>query len=386
MNHRESVSKPTSCLQPISVTSPEQMEMLLNALAAETLIAVDTESNSLYAYQERVCLIQFSTMTADFLVDPLVGLDLTPLGEIFASSRVTKVFHAAEYDIMCLKRDFGFEFSGLFDTMWAARILGWSKVGLGSILSKEFGVDTNKRYQRYNWGKRPLEPEALAYACLDTHYLRRLQSIQSEALVDTGHWEEAQEVFAEVAASEAASAATPNLQGFWRIKHLSALTSGELAILSALYLWREREAQRRDRPPFKILSKNTLVKLAQARPRTMEELKRAAPLKPYHLRKYGQPVLQAIRQGKNGRLPVPPSSPRRSKKETMRYEALRAWRKIAAAKRGVDPDVILGNAALWQLAELNPQTIGEWDRISEIGAWKRSAYGETVLRVLRTMS
>lgn len=386
MNHRESISKPTSCLQPVSVTSPEDLANLLNVLAAETLIAVDTESNSLYAYQERVCLIQFSTPTADFLVDPLAGLDLTPLGDIFASSAITKVFHAAEYDVMCLKRDFKFEFSGLFDTMWTARILGWPKVGLGSILSKEFGVHTNKRYQRYNWGRRPLEPEALAYACLDTHYLLALQSIQSEALVNTGHWEEAQEVFAQIAASEAAPTATPDPQGFWRIKHLSGLSRRELAILSALYLWREQEAQRRDRPPFKILSSVTLVKFAQVCPSTMEELERAAPLKPYHLRTYGKPILQAIRQGKNARLPVPPSAPRRSKEEVMRYEALRAWRKKMATKRGVDPDVILGNAALWQLAELNPQTIGEWDRISEVGPWKRRAYGEAALSVLRSMS
>jgi len=385
MNCLESTSKVTPCLQPVSVTTPEQLEDLLNTLVTEPLIAVDTESNSLYAYQEKVCLIQFSTPTADFLVDPLAGLDLAPLGDIFASAEITKVFHAAEYDVMCLKRDFGFEFSALFDTMWAARILGWSKVGLGSILTKEFGVHTNKRYQRYNWGRRPLEPEALAYACLDTHYLLPLQGMQSEALVNSGRWEEAQEVFAQVAASQAASPTVPDPQGFWRIKHLSGLSRRELAILSALHLWREQEAQQRDRPPFKVVSNVTLVKLAQAGPRTVDELEHTVPLKPHHLRRYGKPILEAIRRGTNARLPVPPSSPRRPKEEVMRYEALRAWRKKMATKRGVDPDVILGNAALWQVAELNPQRMGEWDRISEVGPWKRSAYGEAVLNVLRSV-
>ena len=32
----------------------------LNALLRQKVIAVDTESNSLFAYQEQVCLIQFS--------------------------------------------------------------------------------------------------------------------------------------------------------------------------------------------------------------------------------------------------------------------------------------------------------------------------------------
>jgi ribonuclease D len=108
---------------PVVVTSPPQLEALLDELSAQSAIGVDTESNSLYAYHERVCLIQCSIPGADYIVDPLAGLDLSPLARFFANPGVQKVFHAAEYDVMCLKRDFGFRFANLFDTMWAARIL-----------------------------------------------------------------------------------------------------------------------------------------------------------------------------------------------------------------------------------------------------------------------
>jgi ribonuclease D len=134
-------------------------------------VAVDTESNSLFAYREQVCLVQFSTTQADFLVDPLALADLTPLAPLFADPKIEKVFHAAEYDLLCLKRDFGFSFANLFDTMLAGRILGRKEIGLGAMLEAFYGVQADKRHQRANWGQRPLPAPLLEYATLDTHYL-----------------------------------------------------------------------------------------------------------------------------------------------------------------------------------------------------------------------
>ncbi|MCK5316193.1 MAG: hypothetical protein KAJ53_13760, partial [Anaerolineales bacterium] len=102
---------PANLPAPIFIARPAALQRLANSLIEEPIIAVDTESNSLYAYQEQVCLIQFSTPKKDFLVDPLSLKDLSPLAELFRSPKVEKVFHAAEYDLICLKRDFGFEFA-----------------------------------------------------------------------------------------------------------------------------------------------------------------------------------------------------------------------------------------------------------------------------------
>ena len=65
-----------------------------------------------------------------------------------------------------------------------------------------------------------------------------------------------------------------------------------------------------------------------------------------------------------------------------RFQALRAWRKEAAAERGVDADVIVGNAVLWALAEQNPRTMEELASIESLGPWKREAYGEAILGIL----
>jgi len=364
------------------ITKQVEWAALLDSLYDQSAIAVDTESNSLYAYQERICLIQFSTREGNYIVDTLSGLDLAPLARVFADPGIQKVFHAAEYDVKCLKRDFGFHFANLFDTMWAARILGWPRVGLGDVLKETFDVRTNKRYQRYNWGKRPLDPEALAYASLDTRYLLPLRDLQFDALIQKGRWAEAQEVFDQIAASEPTFRPF-DPEDFRCIKGALDLTGQEQAILRMLYVWRDREARHQDRPPFKVLNDRTLLSLAQARPRTRDELIGVPGLKPYHVRRYGRYILRAIRRGARAQPPEPPPPPpRHSETELERFQALRTWRNQVATRRGVDADVVVSNTVLWALAERNPRSIEDLNDIEELGPWKREVYGQEILKVL----
>ena len=74
----------------------------------------------------------------------------------------------------------------IFDTMHAARILGRKNVGLASILESEFQINLQKKYQRANWGKRPLMPEMLNYARLDSYFLIPLRNRLKAELVETG--------------------------------------------------------------------------------------------------------------------------------------------------------------------------------------------------------
>jgi ribonuclease D len=380
---RHSLSQETAHLPPpVLVTSPPQLRDLLKALYNEPYVAVDTESNSLYAYQEQVCLIQISIPNADYILDPLAELDISSLGRLFADSKVQKIFHAAEYDVMCLKRDFGFCFANLFDTMWAARILGWPHIGLAAVLKETFDVRTNKRYQRYNWGKRPLGEEALAYAGLDTHYLVPLRHLQAQALMQKDRWEESQEVFAQVAATESANNAF-DPQDFWRVKGAFDLTAREQTILRELYIWRDGEARNRDRPYFKVIHDRVMIALAQAHPETREMLLALDGIKTHHVRRYGRGILQAIKRGMHAQPPQPPPPPpRHSEAEVERFQALRAWRKRVAARRGVAPDVIVSNATLWDLAERSPRTLGGLKGIAGLGPWKRETYGEAILGIL----
>ena len=124
---------------PVWIATPADLQKLADDLECWTRIAVDTESNSLHAFREQLCLIQFSTPQTDYLVDPLALNDLSPLAPIFANPEIEKIFHAAEYDLICLKRDFDITVTNLFDTMQAARILGYKQVGLDSSPDRKTG-------------------------------------------------------------------------------------------------------------------------------------------------------------------------------------------------------------------------------------------------------
>jgi len=377
------LSKETSHMYPATtVTSTSQAKDMLEAFSNEPLVAVDTESNSLYAYQEQVCLIQFSIPGADYLFDPLTGLNASMLADLFADPETQKVFHAAEYDVMCLKRDFGFHFVNLFDTMLTAHILGWPRVGLGNLLEENFDVHTKKRYQRYNWGKRPLDPEALTYARLDTHYLLPLHRLQSEALIEKGHTEEAREIFSRVAASPAMPP-TFDPEDFWSVKGAYDLNGRERAVLRALYAWRDKEARRQDRPLFKVLHDDVLIELVHTRPQSLKKLTSVKGLNRYHARRYGKHILHAIKRGLQAQPPrLPPPPPRHSEAEMDRFHVLHDWRKRTAAKRGVNSSIIVSKSTLWDLAEQNPRTLEDLSRIDGLGPWRRKTYGQTILKIL----
>ena len=69
-----------------------------------------------------------------------MGIDLAGLGDIITDPAVEKVFHAGEYDMFLLKRQYGWQLNNLFDTMWAARILGYDKYGLAGMLKRRLKI------------------------------------------------------------------------------------------------------------------------------------------------------------------------------------------------------------------------------------------------------
>lgn len=376
-------SEARSELEPLTlVQTDDELNRMVDILIDRPAVSVDTESNSLHAYYERICLIQFSTPDGDYVVDPLADIDLAPLGPLFAAPDIEKVFHAAEQDVAGMKRDFGFEFAGLFDTMWGARILGWPRVGLADLLEEHFGVHVNKQYQRYNWGKRPIEPRALNYARLDTHYLLSLRDLEWAEMEELGRLEEAQEVFAQMA--ETPPATQPfGPDAFWRLKGVHKLNKREQAIVWQLYHWRDREASRRNRPPFKVVGNRTLLKLARARPRKLGQLYPIRGMSRYLVRRYGRAILKAVESGLRGPVPEqPPHPPRPKRAVSQRNRRLRDWRRDVAERRGVDTDVVLPNAVVWAIAERNPARLADLEDVEGLGPWKRRTYGREILRAL----
>jgi ribonuclease D len=365
---------------PILITRPVGLKQLADALARQPIIAVDTESNSLHAYREQVCLIQFSTPKMDYLVDPLALKDLSPLAPIFSNPKIEKVFHAAEYDLLCLKRDFNFHFSNLFDTMIAARVLGRDAVGLGAMLETEFGIKVDKRFQRANWGQRPLPATLRSYAQLDTHYLIPLRDRLRLALKERDLWQLAYEDFNRV--TEVNGHLNGKTEDCWRITGSAELAPQKAAILQELCRYRDKVARSMNRPLFKVLNDSTLLAIANETPASLEELRRIPGMTPGQVERHGRALLAAVQRGSSAEPLEMPRNPRPSDQFLERLEALRRWRKNTAQEMGVKSDVVLPRDLLFLIAEQNPRDLKELEAVLNDVPWRLERFGSRILGVL----
>jgi ribonuclease D len=371
---------PSALPPPIWVARPETLQQLVGDLAHQPRLAVDTESNSLHAYREQVCLIQFSTSRTDYLVDPLTLADLAPLAPIFANPKIEKVFHAVEYDLICLRRDFGFSVVNVFDTMQAGRILGYRQVGLDSILEQRLGIHLDKRYQKADWAERPLSPEMLNYARLDTHYLLKLRDRLRFELRRSGRLELAREEFARLARGNGNGNGRRQLPAWQRVSGRQKLGDRQLAVLQELCAWREQQAERLDRPPFKVLDDRRLVAIASAAPPSTEKLARF--LTERQCRHFGAEILRAISRGKQA---APLSRPRPSRPDQaylQRLDSLSEWRKDRAQETGLESDIILPKSWMQAIAEKNPRDLRELAALMPDSPWRLKHYGAAILEAV----
>jgi ribonuclease D len=365
----------------IWVNQPQKLVEITQELSTQDILAVDTESNSLYAYQEQVCLIQFSTRNKDILVDPLALSDLSPLGPIFNSNKIMKVFHAAEYDLICLFRDYGFQFNFLFDTMIAARTLGYHKIGLGSLLEEYFDIHMNKKYQRANWGRRPLKPEMLEYARLDSHFLIPLAEILQRELHETGRWALAKEEFLRLS-ENIQDTTESNEKDFWKLRGARDLTNRQAAVLKSVYQFREKQAEKQDRPPFKVVSHQALMDIARKPPENLEDLANLYSLNQRLVKQYGRGLLRAVQVGKKAPPEIPPNYERPDEAFLHRIDALKDWRKSVGREISVPSDVILPKDVLNRIARGNPENKSELETFMEDVPYRCQRFGGEILSIL----
>ena len=365
---------------PVWVANQDALQQMAAKLSAQPRIAVDTESNSLHAYRERVCLVQFSIPDIDFVVDPFAVHDLSSLAPIFASPDIEKIFHAAEYDLICLRRDFGFHFANLFDTMQAARILGYSFVGLDNILLEKFNIKIDKRHQKANWGARPLTWQQIDYARQDTHFLFRLRDLLESQLREMGRWEIAQDDFALACYVE-----IPKERGIgssWRrFAGRKDVSTRELTILYELCHARDQIAEKLNRPTFKVISDEILLAMARKVPSSNEELIEIG-LSPKQVRLWGTFILSAIARGVDAPLVKREQPQRPSDAILKRLEKLKTWRKNVAQKMSVESDIILPKRYLTVLAENPPKSLYELESMMSDSPWRFRQYGSQILNLL----
>lgn len=370
----------------ILVDAPADLARLVDDFRNAPAVAVDLEADSMYHFQEKVCLIQMATPRWNAVIDTLRVRDLELLRPLFADPTVAKIFHGADYDVRSLYRDFGIEIANLFDTQIACTFLGMKATGLEAVLQARFGVTIDKKYQRKDWSRRPLPEEMIAYAAEDVRYLLPLAEMLTGELIQKGRLDWVREECGLL--SQVRSSHNNHQPLFLQFRGAGRLSPRSLAVLEALLQFRRAVAQKKDRPLFKIFSNNSLLQLAIEKPASIQRLSESDVLSGKQLNMYGDDLVEAIHSARllpAADLPVYPRQKSRAMHPAIpdRIKALKNWRDKKARTLDIEPAVLLNKSAMTALATENPKESPSLTAMTELKGWQKNEFGEEILGVLR---
>jgi ribonuclease D len=357
------------------VNTAEGLAQLTETMKSAARVAFDMEADGLHHYFEKVCLMQLSFSGANYIVDPLAGLDLTDFLGVLAHKEL--IIHAADFDLRMLKKTFGFRPNApVFDTMLAAQVLGFEKIGLAALVEKYFAVILPKTAQKSDWSRRPLAVSNLDYASDDTKYLEAMAGALAESLQQLGRTEWHKECCARVVASTGITDKDETKEA-WRVKGSSRLAPNVLVYVRELWKWRDEEARKRDRPAFIIMNNEDLVAFAEWRANNLK-----GPIEQRDsnfLRRFDPAVFTRLKNAIHTADSMPPAEwpvlPKRqawpaAKSSIEKLEPLIAACKTLADELKIEACFLASRATLTSVAQHKPQSIESVMEVSGMMKWQ----------------
>ncbi|MCA9581316.1 MAG: HRDC domain-containing protein, partial [Myxococcales bacterium] len=390
---------------PEIVTTEEELRRAVDLLSRSSRIALDIEGDGFFRYRARLCTAQISDGAHTFIVDTLalgasregVPAALAPLAELLAPTGPQKILHDSAFDTRIL-HEHGFELGNVFDTATAARFLGESASGLGSLVEKYFGIRLDKEQQQADWGRRPFSDEALHYLEQDVAHLHGLAELIEGKVAAAGIEREVAEE-TRYAMDSARMEPNDDRPPWRRIKGWEKLKPEALSILREVCLAREVISERKDKPPFRILSNMAILNIATQAPKGLDDLRRVKAVG--QSIRYGSEILTAVKKGRHAgavpetELPVREAAPPPEERQWRRQiqKRLTHWRNKEAERREVDPQVVLPGHCLRDLVALakmptteDPEPPIDLTQIRGFGAVRLERYGDVVPGLLRDSS
>ena len=370
------------------IDHPQAVEDALEQISKAREIALDTESNSLYVYQERTCVIQISTGKRIYIFDPVRISEMSPLNAVTANPKIVKYIHGADYDVGGLKRDFRLEFNNIFDTMIAAQFLNYPKIGMADLVEHYLDVHLEKKFTKSNWSERPISMQKMVYLVQDVQYLIEVGRELKNELKGANLYEEAEVEFRRLEARPPVDMAR-NVHNFWHVKGVRGLKPRPQSIMYELYQWREKRAERINIPPFKVLNNKTMIEIAQQAPPGKRQLMHIKGITETVYNRCGRDILRCVQKGASAN---PDRIPPREKKRNRRgvhwddqalVDALKKWRLEAGEERNIHHLAVLPGYALEAVARSKPTTILELEAVEGVGKKRAALYGEHILGILQ---
>ena len=225
-------------------------------------------------YRPLLCLVQVVVGEEVWVLDPLVGFEAAPLAAVLADPEIEIVVHAGRQDVAILRREWGTDVANVFDTQVAAGFAGFSaQAGYNGLLHDVLKIRLPKTASFTRWDARPLTDEQLRYARGDVEHLLPLADDIRSRLEASGRLEWAREECRAVA--QASDERDP--EEVWRrLPRATGLDPRERAVARELGAWRERTAERENRPVGAVLRDPTVIELAKRTPGAARSWPRSA--------------------------------------------------------------------------------------------------------------
>lgn len=358
---------PRDGLPPLVVTAAALDTAARSLTAGSGPVAVDAERASGFRYGHRAFLVQFRRQGAGtMLIDPVACPDLSGIDSALADAEA--VLHAASQDLPCLA-EIGYRPRKLFDTELAGRLLGYPRVGLGTLVEQVLGLALEKSHSAADWSTRPLPDDWLRYAALDVEVLVELRDALAQQLEAQGKSEWARQEFAAILAAGPPPPRTDpwrRTSGIHRVRNRRGL-----AVVRELWLERDRLARRRDLSPTRVLPDAAIIEAARALPKGSADLAGIAGFNGRGARRHAAEWLRAV--GRARAEPEPglpePSAPsgdgpppahrwqERDPAAATRLTAVRAAVAALADEHGLPTENLLPPDAVRRLAWQPPEPV-----------------------------
>lgn len=280
-------------LPPVVASEPDFDEVVRRVAAASGPVALDAERASGYRYSARAYLIQLRREGAGTsLIDPTAFTDLRALDQ--ALDGAEWILHAATQDLACL-REVGLRPARLFDTELAARLLGYPRVGLATLVESILGRAMRKEHSAVDWSRRPLPAPWLEYAALDVEVLIELRDELARQLAEAGKEGWAQEEFDALVDFEPAIRQDP-----WRRTSGLHKVRGRRAMAAVRELWtvRDQLAADHDTTPGRLIPDSAIVAAANALPTSRKALMATTGFHGRAARRYADEWVDAVRRAR----------------------------------------------------------------------------------------
>ena len=350
------------------IDTQDALLQAIDVLRTQSVIAVDTEFIREKTYYPQLCLIQIAYEEGVFLIDPLSGIDLGALREVFCNPAILKVFHSGQQDLEIMYHLLGEPTRPLFDTQVAAALVGMTDQVSYATFIKTMLDHTLKKNSSFSvWSRRPLTASQIEYAKDDVLYLLQAYPLLRKQLEELGRLPWLEEEFAYRQTTAYVKEVDPH-EAYRTLKRVSTLSPRQAAIAREVAAWRQRQAQRLDRPRRRILPDESIIEIARKQPLEQADLENIRGINMFAGRNSAE-IIAAVRLGKqisSDQLPILKVAEKPNIEIESSAQLARALVHKRAKEHHIAPNVLANNAMIEEFVRTptaDAQLLQGWRKI-----------------------